>query len=247
MTFMTYEERAFRETLAWRMNIRKKRSMLERLSKSTQQKMNDFLPEGFHKTVTEAIKGMVQSVLIGSDLVFKHAIPELKTLEEREQFIRTQLGKYRKAATIEGAGTGAGGFVLGLADFPLLLSIKLKFLYDVARAYGYDLQQKEERLFLLLVFQLAFSSQEKKVETLSIIERWTDKKKELADIDWRTFQQEYRDYIDLTKMLQLIPGFGAAVGAYANYQLLDDLGDTAIHAYRIRYFAEKQQLPSPSE
>ena len=36
MTFMTYEERAFRETLAWRMNIRKKKSMLERLSKSTQ-------------------------------------------------------------------------------------------------------------------------------------------------------------------------------------------------------------------
>ncbi|MFS8651698.1 MAG: hypothetical protein FWJ66_07255 [Caldibacillus sp.] len=25
MTFMTYEERAFRETLAWRMNIRKKK------------------------------------------------------------------------------------------------------------------------------------------------------------------------------------------------------------------------------
>lgn len=217
-----------------------KRSLLERLSRSTQEKMNDFLPEGFHKTVTEAIKGMVQSVLFGSDLVFKEAIPNFATLAEKEHFIKGQLGKYRKAAMLEGAGTGAGGFVLSLADFPLLLSIKIKFLYDIARAHGCDLQKKEERLFLLFVFQLAFSSIEKKVETLSRIERWSERKKELTDFDWRTFQQEYRDYTDLAKMLQFIPGFGAAIGAYANYQLLDELGETAIHAYRIRYFLEKQ-------
>ena len=54
-------------------------------------------------------------------------------------------------------------------------------------------------------------------------------------MDWYVFQQEYRDHIDLVKMLQLIPGFGAIVGAYANYNLLDQLGETAMNAYRMRY------------
>lgn len=238
---MTYEERAYRETLEWRKKFRKKGSLVGRLSRSAQTKMNQLIPEGFHKAMTEAVKGMVQSVLTGSNLVFKHTIPKFGTLEERDNFIKEQQEKYRKTAMIEGAGTGAGGFLLGLADFPLLLSIKMKFLYDIARVHGYNLRKKEERIFLLLVFQLAFSSNEKKVETLRMIECWSQVKHELQDFDWRTFQQEYRDTIDLAKMLQLMPGFGAVVGAYANYQLLDQLGETALHAYRIRYFAEKEE------
>jgi hypothetical protein len=40
-------------------------------------------------------------------------------------------------------------------------------------------------------------------------------------------------------MLQLVPGIGAVVGAYANYQLMDKLGKTAINAYRLRVFKKK--------
>jgi len=43
------------------------------------------------------------------------------------------------------------------------------------------------------------------------------------------FQQEYRDYLDLAKLLQFIPIIGAAFGAYANYKLLDELGETAMN------------------
>ena len=53
------------------------------------------------------------------------------------------------------------------------------------------------------------------------------------------------DYIDLAKMAQLLPVIGAAVGAVANYQLLKQLGDTAMNCYRMRHFAaeEARQLP----
>jgi hypothetical protein len=47
------------------------------------------------------------------------------------------------------------------------------------------------------------------------------------------------DYIDLAKMLQLVPVIGAVVGAYANYKLLDRLGETAVNCYRLRIFAPK--------
>ena len=95
--------------------------------------------------------------------------------------------------------------MLGLVDFPLLLSIKMKFLFEAAAVYGFDTNEYEERLFILHVFQLAFSSDETRKETLSIIENWEEKKLWIAEMDWRDFQQEYRDYIDLVKMFQLIP------------------------------------------
>ena len=56
------------------------------------------------------------------------------------------------------------------------------------------------------------------------------------DFDWRKFQLEYRDFIDLAKMAQLIPIIGAGVGAIANYKLVQLLGTTAMNCYRMRYF-----------
>ncbi|MCU9594939.1 EcsC family protein [Caldibacillus thermolactis] len=239
---LKYEEKAYDELLDWQRKIRKRGNKFGRMSKNVQNKLNAMIPEKVHQVFSEAVKGMVQSVLSGSNLVFKKTFPEMFTLEEKEEKIKEQLDKYRKTATIEGAGTGAGGLLLGLADFPLLLSIKLKFLYDVARIYQYDLKNLEERIFLLMVFQLAFSSDEKRIETLNIIENWDTEKKRLTDLDWKRFQQEYRDYIDIVKMLQLVPGIGAAVGAYANYKLLDRLGETAIYAYRMRYFNQLKNI-----
>ncbi len=242
MIGLKYEEKAYDELLDWQRKIRKRGNKFGRMSKNVQNKLNAMIPEKVHQVFSEAVKGMVQSVLSGSNLVFKKPFPEMFTLEEKEEKIKEQLDKYRKTATIEGAGTGAGGLLLGLADFPLLLSIKLKFLYDVARIYQYDLKNLEERIFLLMVFQLAFSSDEKRIETLNIIENWDTEKKRLTDLDWKRFQQEYRDYIDIVKMLQLVPGIGAAVGAYANYKLLDRLGETAIYAYRMRYFNQLKNI-----
>jgi hypothetical protein len=87
---------------------------------------------------------------------------------------------------------------------------------------------------MLHVFQLAFSSDQTRKDTLSIIENWENQKTLVADMDWRKFQQEYRDYIDVAKLLQLVPGIGAFVGAYANHNLLNHLGNTAMNAYRLR-------------
>ena len=66
---------------------------------------------------------------------------------------------------------------------------------------------------------------------MEIIENWEERKAALLELDWREFQQEYRDHIDFVKMLQLVPGIGAVIGAYANYTLLDQLGETAKNCY----------------
>lgn len=228
-----YEQKVYDEVQNWRMKTMKPSSLFNRVSKKAQNKINGMIPEKAHQVVTDAIKNMVKVTLVGSNITTKKPKYDM-SLSERDELFTEKLNSYRKTATVEGAGTGAGGIFLGLADFPLLLSIKMKFLFEVAQVYGFDTNKYEERLFILHVFQLAFSSDDKKRETLFIIDNWQEQKEKLVDMDWRVFQQEYRDYIDLVKLFQLVPGFGAIVGAYANYNLLGQLGETAMNAYRLR-------------
>jgi hypothetical protein len=218
----------------WKRKMTKRSGLISRTSKKAQTKVNDLIPEKFHKVMTESIKNMVKATLVGSTIMTKKGRSSALSLYERDELFKEKLSSFRKTAVIEGAGTGAGGIMLGLVDFPLLLSIKIKFLFEAAAVYGFDTDEYEERLFILHVFQLAFSSEETRKETLSIIENWEEEKLLIADMDWRDFQQEYRDYIDLVKMFQLIPGFGAIVGAFANYNLLDQLGEAAMNSYRLR-------------
>lgn len=128
--------------------------------------------------------------------------------------------------------------MLGLADFPILLSLKMKFLFDAANLYGYDVKDFRERLYILHLFQLAFSSSEKRLVVYNKVLNWDQQiellPRSMETFDWRSFQQEYRDYIDLAKLFQLVPVIGAFVGAYANYQLMDKLGETAMNGYRLR-------------
>lgn len=237
-----YELKVYDEVQEWKRRITKRSGMMNRLSKKAQAKVNEVIPEKVHEIMTESIKSMVKATLFGSQMTTNRNQAEGLTLEEKDELVRKKISTYQKTAMVEGAGTGAGGILLGLADFPLLLTIKMKFLFDAAAIYGFDTKQYEERLFMLHVFQLAFSSDEIRRNTLVEIENWESRKQVLAEMDWRKFQQEYRDYIDFVKMLQLVPGIGAFVGAYANNNLLKNLGETTMNAYRLRLLQKAPEL-----
>ena len=90
---------------------------------------------------------------------------------------------------------------------------------------------------MLRLFELAFSRAERRAAVFHEIEGWDARRHpdRLEGFDWRTFQQEYRDHIDLAKMVQLIPLIGAPVGAVVNWRLTERVGDYAINAYRMRW------------
>jgi hypothetical protein len=115
-------------------------------------------------------------------------------------------------------------------------------LFDLAALYGFDVQDYKERIYLLHIFELAFSSQEHRRQVFAKMENWEEQKKllpdDIHDFNWRSLQQEYRDYIDLAKMAQLVPGIGAVVGVVVNYKLIRKLGHTAMNAYRMRLFPD---------
>jgi hypothetical protein len=220
-----------------------------------QRKINSYIPEKVHASLTAVIKQMTNAVLTGSNFTASPPLAE-GTLQERETRVRTTIDRYRKTAAVEGGITGAGGFLLGLADFPLLLSIKLKLLFEIAALYGFSGEDYRERLYLLHIFQLAFSSEAHRADVYGKMQGWHEQSSHLPnslnDFDWRKFQQEYRDYIDLAKMAQLVPVIGAPVGVIVNNRLLKKLGLTAINAYRMRWFerpqltADIKEAPSPN-
>lgn len=232
---MDYGYEEYQEAQQWKKKLVRKTSMVERLSKRAQNKLNSYIPKKAQEVITESIKQMVEVTLNGSKYLPSESYNSNMPLKEKERLIGEKLRKYKRMAVIEGAGTGAGGFILALTDFPLLLAIKMRFLFEIGSIYGLHTKNYNERLFILFVFQLAFSSDDKKEELICMIEYW-DQKEELRkqEVDWRKWQQDYRDYIDLVKLLQLVPGIGAVVGAFANYHLLDHLGETAIQCYRLR-------------
>ena len=232
-----YQKIVLIELKLWQKQVQAGPGFFSRLSKKTQRKINSYIPEKIHAAITTVIKKMVQGVLYGSQ--FTSTKPLLfADFFTRESSVRQKIKNYRTTASIEGGITGAGGLVLGLADFPILLSIKVKLLFEIASIYGFDTSNYKERVFLLHIFELAFSSQEHRNQIYQKIENWHQKTKDMPDdinqFDWRSFQQEYRDYLDLAKMAQLLPVIGAPVGLIVNYRLIKKLGITAMNAYRMR-------------
>lgn len=237
-----YELKVYEEILNWKRKITRRSGMMTRMSKKMQKKINDWIPEKINQAAAESIKAMVKVTLSGSQITSSKPKVRGLSLEERDHLVRKKISAYQKTAFVEGAGTGAGGILLGFADFPLLLMIKMKFLFETAAIYGYDTRDFSERLFILHIFLLAFSSGTIRKETLETIEDWELRRSELEDIDWFKLQQEYRDCIDLSKLLQIVPGIGALIGAYANQSLLKQLGETAMNAYRLRVLKTAPQL-----
>jgi uncharacterized protein (DUF697 family) len=225
------------ELRAWQQRMQRRPSYWNRFTRVVQIRLNGLIPEKIHEGITVVIKQMVRGVLYGSTYITRKPLTDTP-LAERETAVRTRIRYYRNTAAAEGAATGAAGFLVGLADFPLLLAIKLKLLFDLAALYGYDVKDYKERLYILYIFQLTFSSQHNRNIVYRRIADWEAYRQTLpedaADFDWRTFQQEYRDYIDLAKLAQLLPVIGAAVGAVANYKLIEQLGETAMNCYRLR-------------
>jgi hypothetical protein len=232
-----YLQEVSSELKAWQRKMLRRPSLLNKFSKKVQTRINSWIPEKIHKAITATLKQMIRGVLFGAKHTTADPVKSF-SLKLREELVVKKIDTYRKTAAVEGGITGAGGLLMGLADFPILIGIKIKLLFDMASIYGFEVDDYKERVYILHIFELAFSSHEHRRNVYLKMTDWDEKSKNLPDnidgFDWRNFQQEYRDYIDLAKMAQLIPVIGAPVGIVVNNSLVKKLGYTAMNAYRMR-------------
>jgi hypothetical protein len=233
----SYEEIAESELKMWQRKMLQRPSLFSKFSKRIQTKINSWIPEKVHKAITITIKQMIKGVLFGAKYTTAKPLLNMSLLV-RENMVRKKIENYKTTAAVEGGVTGAGGILLGFVDFPVLIGIKIKLLFDIAVLYGFDVNDYKERVYLLHIFELAFSSDSHRRDVYLEMIDWENKSKQLPDdlnqFDWRNFQQEYRDYLDIAKMAQLIPVIGAPIGFVVNSRLIKKLGTTAMNAYRMR-------------
>lgn len=236
-----YEARVLAEAEVWRDRQLRRPGLWDMATRATQDRINRIIPERVHQIVTSGVELTTRGIMTGAD--WTTARPLLHgSLRKREELIQTRVDFYRTTASVEGGVAGAGGFLLAAADFPALLAIKIKLLAEIGALYGYSGKSLSERLFLLRIFQMAFSSARHRPEALAALEaagKGLHQPERIEDFDWRKFQLEYRDYIDLAKLAQLIPVIGAPVGAVVNWRLTTRLATTAMNAYRLRWFEDE--------
>jgi hypothetical protein len=242
---MSYEERILQELQDWENNLYKKPGLFEKASKKVGDKINSIIPAKVQNTITGTVKVIVRTALFGAEYTPKRTVEGSLTLEQADEQARQVISLYQKIAAAEGAGTGAGGILFSAVDFPALIAIKMKLLFELAHVYGFSTNVFSERIFILTLFQLTYSENKKRRPILNRIRDWNKEKLQWSsdveyykELNWETFQKEYRDAIDFRKMLQMVPGIGAVAGAWANYSIVEELGGFAINGFRIRRLAD---------
>lgn len=228
------------ELSEWEHKLIRPPGLLERTSKAIGNRVNHLLPKKVHQAITATVKTIVRTTLFGVEYTPKRQVQSL-ALEEADKSAKETQSLYQKIAVAEGAGTGAGGIMLSLVDFPALIAIKMKFLFEIAHIYGFDTKSFSERIYILYIFQLTYSGPALRKQILHRIKDWESEKTQWTSdseyykgLDWDTFQKEYRDALDFRKLLQMVPGIGAVAGAWANYSIMEELGEVAMNTYRMR-------------
>jgi hypothetical protein len=69
----------------WKRKMTKRSGLISRTSKKAQMKVNGFIPEKFHKLMTESIKNMVKATLVGSNITTKKGRSTAQSLYERDE------------------------------------------------------------------------------------------------------------------------------------------------------------------
>jgi len=221
-----------------------KTGFVEGISRDMQKKVDSLIPEKFHTTISKALEVGIKSILRGINLIplnkEKLVKARRRNLIDIDENIAKIIKKYKKIAAASGAGLGAGGFLSLALDYPTLISLQLKMLQEIAQTFGHNIKKQEERIFLLKIFLLAFSGDSSRRKTYLEIINWQPTNRETTDfensINWQELYREYKEKVEFKKTLQIVPGLGALVGAWSNYSLIEELGETAQNCYRLRFF-----------
>ena len=191
-----------------------------------------------------------------SSLSFLLSRLDVHTLEEvtklpvstMDQAAEKLTGNRKKLATIQGASTGIGGIFTLTIDIPLLLGLQLKTLQDIAICYGYDPNDKKERLFIVKCLQFVSADivgKQTILNQLSLFDQHDEhaKREVLSELQgWREVVFSYRDQMGWKKLFQMIPIAGLVFGAFINRSAINDIAEAGMMLYRKRRIIERLTL-----
>lgn len=152
---------------------------------------------------------------------------------------------YISTATLQGATTGIGGIFTLAIDIPLVLGMSLKVLQEMAICYGYDPNEKSERIFIVKCLQFASADYVGKKAILEDLIATTHneldaERNSISQIQgWREVLMNYRDNYGWKKLFQVVPVIGIVFGALINRSTINDVAETGQMLYRKRRVLDK--------
>ncbi|OCA87525.1 hypothetical protein A8F94_06560 [Bacillus sp. FJAT-27225] len=149
-------------------------------------------------------------------------------------------GQRKKFAAFQGASTGIGGIFTLAVDIPALLATSLKTLQEIALIYGYDPNEKNERIFIVKCLQFSSADivgKQAILNSLSAAGRQGEVMSELQG--WREVVYAYRDQFGWKKLFQMVPIAGIVFGAWSNRSMIADLSETGQMLYKKRRILDR--------
>ncbi|WP_085521223.1 EcsC family protein [Tuberibacillus sp. Marseille-P3662] len=250
-----YLENELKHIKQWE-NSQKKLWFWERLGRLPFKLLDKMTPAFIQKKIGQAIDELSYYIQSGGRyLISKNRITErFNGVQTPDDIARLPLSKMdaiaedygqsrAKFATFQGATTGIGGMFTLAVDIPALLGLSLKTLQEIAICYGYDPEDKSERIFIVKCLQFASSDI---VGKKAIIEELSDfhsdnKEQQTASQlqGWREVVMTYRDHFGWKKLLQLVPIAGIIFGAMVNKSTLEDVAEAGRMLYKKRRILER--------
>jgi hypothetical protein len=166
-----------------------------------------------------------------------------KRLEECDH-LAAQAGVFSQVfATAQGALTGAGGVLTTLVDIPLLFILSLRTILKIGHCYGYPLDQRRDRHFIIGTLIAAISgTPEARTKRLNQLH-------ELEDLLITETQEEIvsEELLSLVFQLEIfegIPGVGAVSGGVLNLAFMRRVDMTARRVFQERWLRDNGKVRS---
>jgi hypothetical protein len=243
-----YEAKVVQGIIAWK---REKTSIFGHVSNHVTTPvasvMSYFVPKGVVAKGIESAYAL-SGWRVGPEPVLKLAkVESLEELREKPlEFCDSLAGQYdlgsQAVAAMDGAVTGAGGFLLAGVDVVALTTIVLRAIRFTGYCYGYALDRPEDQPYVLGILMVACTrSPTERVELLgklSNIEKYLMK----GTVEAVLIEGLSKQFVKLVS-LESIPGIGAVFGSAANLVFCRHVTRCASRIFQERWLGDRGRFP----
>jgi len=146
-------------------------------------------------------------------------------------------------AFVDGALTGAGGFLLAAADVGALAIVALRAIQRLGHCYGYPLDEPKDRPYVLGILMVAgIKSPVERLELLGKlqqVEHWF-----LSEtVEAVAMEALSKQFVKLAS-LEAVPGIGAVIGSAANVIFMRQVLTAARHVFQERWLRDNGKVES---
>lgn len=246
-TLTDYEARRVDEIAAWKAEFPNPfGELLRRATQPLARAAEVVIPDRVAFHAIEAVYKAADRAATRRDILAQAGVADLAALRhgplEVCDRLAARVGRFaRGVATVEGALTGAGGIWTTLLDVPLLFGLCLRTILKIGHCYGYALDRRADRAWVLGVFAVAISTTKHRRDQLAA------RLHEIEDLLLEETQEHVivEEFVSLATQIEIfesIPAFAAATGALLNQSVVARTEMTARHLFRERWLRDHGKI-----